>query len=1143
MMKVFIFLTFALTLSASASIYSQNQRVSFELKEVSVLDVLNEIKMQTGLRFIYSEDKIEELGAINFDASDMRVDEALEEIFKDTKLECQFRDDVIMIVDRKYEAPKEEKQEKKEVKGTVTDADGNTLPGVSVVVKGSTTGVATDIDGNYNIKIESDNAVLVFSFVGMLSQEIVYAGQSIQNVTLLADSEVMNEVVVTGYQTLSRERATGAFEKVSTEVLDRKITMNIVNKLEGQTTGVLFNEQGEMEIRGVSTLYADKTPLIVVDGFPIEGDMETINPNDIESITILKDAAAASIWGARAANGVIVIVSKKADKDMRPVVEFTSSLSLTQKPDLYDLPFASTSSYLEYEEEMVRRSLVNMPNGNYQPVLTEGMETFLNYSEGNITEQERDAILNKLKQRDVRDEFSDLLMRNSISQQYGLSLRGRLNNSSYYASLSYSDNAEFAKANNNERITSYLGVNSKITDRLSIDLGVNVNARKRELNGIQFTDITRIPQYQQILDENGDYINQAYSHNQAYVEKLVLEKNLPYDWNYNLKREFDNKDNVTNNLDLKLRAALNYTLTDYLNIDAKYQYEWGDVKGKNLYNEDTYQVRNLVNTYSLVNDRGMTEQQVPKGAILKESFSNYSAFTSRGQINFDKSFNDDLHQLVAIAGIEMRKVKYESSNYTKHGYDDQSLQYATTPLGVEYSNIFNGSKRKLADDTKYEYKEDRFLSYYFNTSYTYNDKYTFTGSARLDDSNLFGASSDYRNVPLWSVGGNWQMHKEEFFDFDFVDLFTLRATYGWNGNVDKSTSPYLIADVRKDYYTQRPYAKIQNPKNPKLRWERTAVANFGLDFSMLNHRLAGSLEYYTKYSDGVLGQVALNSTYGFSQALMNTAEISNKGIDVNLNSLIVNKEVKWNLGLNFSYNKNKIKKIEMPDNTYYSYIQGYLKEGLPLNYMYSYKWAGLSEEGEPRIYDEKGEILSADQEPTTHEALKYEGSTTPKYYGSIINSISYKGLSLSLLTTFKLGYVFRTNSLSYDDYRMGAYVNWIHKDIDNVWKKPGDELITDLPKLRDGSYPGMYESYAGMSSNTVHSASHIRFKEVILSYNIPEKYIKNLHVSNLNVSAQIRNFGYIAFNSKNIDPENMPDFSGYGIDNKPEFSFSLRATF
>jgi len=291
--------------------------------------------------------------------------------------------------------------------------------------------------------------------------------------------------------------------------------------------------------------------------------------------------------------------------------------------------------------------------------------------------------------------------------------------------------------------------------------------------------------------------------------------------------------------------------------------------------------------------------------------------------------------------------------------------------------------------------------------------------------------------------------------------------------------------------------------------------------------------------------VSLNSTYGFSQALMNVAEISNKGIDLSLNALAIDKAVKWNVGLNFSHNKNRVEEIEMPDETPGSYLGMKPKVGLPINYMYSYKWAGLSDTGTPQVYNENGEIVDYSSPIENAEALKYEGTTVPKFYGSLVNTVSYKGFSLSLLMTYKFGHVFRKNRINYRDISSRVDMrNWIHKDFDNRWKKAGDENNTDIPM-----YPGdssmlsrYYDAYSTGSSNTVYDASHIRFKEVILSYDIPSSLLRPLHLSNLRVSAQARNLGVFVFNSEGLDPENIPTMSGSGINTNPEFTFSLKAT-
>ena len=1124
-----------------AAITVQGKHVKIKEAGISLSQVIKQIEKQVSAEFVY---KSEDLKAyrnlkVNEEGS---VAQVLNAILKDTDLKLQVSDGIYLISKKTPQVKSDtaKTQEKKEIKGKVTDDQGVPLPGVSVVVKGTNIGVATDIDGYYSIELENNNTVLVFSFVGMLSKEVTYSGQEVINVILEMDTEQMSEVVVTGYQVISKERATGAFEKVTGEVLEQKISTNIMDKLEGQTTGVLFDKDGNIQIRGRSTLFADEDPLVVVDGFPIEGDIETVNPNDIESITILKDAAAASIWGARAANGVIVITSKKGSQKGKPRVEFSSSIAVSPKPDLYDLAVASTESLLEVEKFLAENNYTNLPSGRRQGAINQGSEAYLKLRDGIYTETEAEAVISKLRGVDVRDEFSDLFLRNSISQQYNLSVSGRGEKTAYYASINYNDNKSFSKGDDSDRIISKLNLENQLSDKLKVSVGIDATIRNSNPNGFDVGAVSSIPQYQTIIGDNGEYINQPLGYYSETKDNLVAQ-GYPYDWDYNLKREFDNMNNSSKFVDLKMQARINYNILKGLDIEGRYQYEWGDTKTRNLYNEETYVVRNLVNLYTVF-DGGELVSNVPKGHQIYENNSNYKAFTARGQINFNRSFNDNKHNVTAIAGIEVRKTTSEGNSFKKYGYDPQTLNYVTVNLNERFPDAIYGRSRSLGDATNFTSKEDRFLSYYINAAYTFDEKYSITASARLDDSNLFGATSKYRNVPLWSIGGNWQISKEEFFTLDFVDRLTLRTTYGWNGNVNKSTSPYLIANATTDYWTQIPYAYPTNPKNPELRWEKTAVANFGLDFALLKNRLTGSIEYYDKYSDGVLGNVALNSTYGYSSALMNTAEISNRGVEVSLNGHVIDKAIKWTTGINFSYNKNKVEEVELRNELVSTYLSMSPKPGKPYSAMYSYRWAGLAEDGTPRIYDENGEKIDYDTKLEDASALKYEGSTAPKYYGSFINTIAYKGLSLRLLMTYKLGHIFRDNTIYYRG--LDGTTGWVHEDYEERWQKAGDENITDVPKMPEDNsiLRKYYDRYTEYGSHLVYDASHIRLQELILSYDLPSQLVKPLRMNKLRLGFQARNLGVIVFNDKGIDPENIPSLSG-GISNKPQFTFSLNATF
>ncbi|MDE5421960.1 SusC/RagA family TonB-linked outer membrane protein [Ancylomarina sp. DW003] len=1147
-LSVFLFLLGILNVHAN-EIFSQTS-INIQLEKASLEEILEEIQEQTEYGFIYDYEYVKEIERVNVDFNDASMDAVLYELLKSTNLDYRLEDKLIVLFPREIVKPSvNEKtetiiqQEKKLLKGTITDTDGNTLPGVSVVIKGTTIGVSTDIKGEYSIEIEGRNTILIFSFVGMLPQEIAYSGQEIINITLQEDTATLNEVVVTGYQTISKERATGAFEKVGVKVLDEKASFTVLDKLEGQTSGVLFDKSGNMTIRGTSTMHANNTPLVVVDGFPIEGQVETLNPDDIESITVLKDAAAASIWGARAANGVVVIVSKKNAKQGKPRVEFATSLSITGEPDLDDQPVASTSSFLELEKFLADNGWQTIPTGANQYPITQGMAAYLRLNDGQISEAEANQILNGYRNVDVRDEFADLFLRKQIRQHYNLSISGAGERNNYYMSLSYDDNDTFSKGTDNDRLIANMRISSELTDRISVNAGVSTTLRNNDSNGISLGSLSGVPQYQTILGADGNYIPQPQSYYQPTKEALVAQ-GYPYNWDYNLYQEYENKDNSRKNTDLRMNIGVNVKLLKGLDFEGRYQYEWGNEEGENLYNENTYYVRSTVNRYTHIDDDGNIVTNFPKGHIFAESFEKYKSYTTRGQLSFNRGYDEGKHQINAIAGMEVRKTTSESSSYRKYGYDPQSLQFVSVNHNEQYPMAISGSKGRISDPTKYTHNEDRFISYYGNAAYTYNDKYTLTASARLDDSNLFGADSKYRNVPLWSTGINWQLHKEDFMTSDLINRLTLRMTYGTNGNVSKTTSPYLIAQVTKDYRDQHQYAYVKNPKNPSLRWEKTAVVNFGVDYALWKNRVSGSLEYYSKKSTDLLGNVSLNSTYGFSSALMNFAEMSNKGIDASVNVKIVDKKVKWNTTLNFSYNKNRVEKVEMPDETVSSYMSATARVGKPLNYMYSYKWAGLSNEGLPQIFNENGEVIDHETQLEDYKALKYEGTTTPKYYGSLNNVVTYKGFRLSVLMTYKMGYKFRIPTISYSSLNSSLNRNWVHEDYDKRWQKAGDEAYTDVPVLpANFSNIGRYfGSYSSNSSHLVESASHIRFREVILSYNLPKEWLKSVGIKGLTIGTQARNLGVITFNDSGIDPENIPSLGGYGTP-KPEYTFSLKATF
>ncbi|HEY0272295.1 MAG TPA: hypothetical protein VGC22_03870, partial [Chitinophaga sp.] len=433
-------------------------------------------------------------------------------------------------------------------------------------------------------------------------------------------------------------------------------------------------------------------------------------------------------------------------------------------------------------------------------------------------------------------------------------------------------------------------------------------------------------------------------------------------------------------------------------------------------------------------------------------------------------------------------------------------------------------------------------SYYSNAGYTYDGKLSLNGSARLDRTNVFGNSEKYRNVVLWSAGASYQLHKTKYFAGGLFNTLVLRATYGINGNIDKTTSPYLIAGTAKNAQTNLSYAYIVNPENPLLRWEKTKVKNAGIDYAIEGGRIKGSVDVYDRYSSDLLGNAVVNGTYGFSSDYINYASMRNRGVDVTLSALLLNRAFTIRSTLNYSYNKNRVMEVDMPQNTVGSRTGGLPMKGRPLNYLESYRWAGLAADGTPRVYDAQHKPTGYQTPMTDPAALVYQGSGTPTHYGALYVDMGYKGFTLTASFVYKMGYWFRTPQLQYQYLLSGT--NTLLKSWNQRWQKPGDEAHTNVPAL-PASQTGLNvsDNYTGFANINVANASSIRFQELLLHYALPAAFAQKLHATDMHVGLQARNLGVHVFNHQHIDPEYMTDNITINLEPRPEYTLSVKANF
>ena len=1169
-MRLTVLFMLAGIMQISANVYSQGNKMSVKFSDITLTKLFWEVQRVTDFVFVYGTDDLQEnTEPISISIEDATIHEFMKEALKGTGLTYTEIDKVVVIKKKekkeqsskiKQEEPQEQEPKGKKITGKVKDKSGTTLPGVNILVKGTTIGVPTDANGNFELLLPEDKNRIQVSFVGFVTQEVEVGKESDFLIVLESDIQNLDNIVVTGYQTLSRERATGAFVSVKSADLDKQIgSTSLTDKLQsGMLPGVLIDKNNNITIRGKSSINASTAPVIVLDGFPIESGIDNINPNDIESITVLRDAAAASIWGVRASNGVIVITTKSGKGIQAPgdakvrnnaKFDFSSTLNISKMPDLDDLRLADGPTTVDYHLEQIEKGYWNLNETGYSDGLSLVMDAKRKQHQGLISEAEANSIFNQLRSNNIFDEATDLFFRNSVSQQYNLSVLGATEISNYYASVNYQNNKSYSIGNNNESLNFMVKNSFNLLQKLRFDLIISGNYNKGEQNGISLYSLKDYNAYERILDDNGNYVpswsNGPSSNQMTLAEAQELEAKGYHNWTYNLKQDFDNKDNSYNSFSPRINLGLHYGIIDGLTFDSKFVYEQRDYKKESYYNTETWYSRDWINKFTLYENGNLT-YQFPNGPTLFITNNKMNAYSLRNQFNFNRSFNNSKHEVIAILGTEVSRNIHRSHGQLYNNYDKDKLTYDYIDqrglAGGKYYNwrgqpgyysVHNWELRRTEI-------ENRFFSAYGNASYTYNQKYTISASARMDESNLFGASVNDRITPLYSIGGAWKISKEDFFNVDVIDYLNLRFTTGVNGNIDKKTSKELVAAADKDYYTQEGYLDIESPENKELKWESTRTNNLGIDLSIFNNRISTRIDLYNRKSFDLLGYVASDPTNGFGQVYKNTAEVKNNGFDIDIDALVLDGEFTWETGINISYNKNEVTKVYNPNPTVWNYLY-YLpgKEilGRPLDHLYSYRWAGLSSEGEPQIYDDKGNIVSWEEPDLEHhEWLVYSGSFAPKFFGAFSNTWNYKGLTLNAIFSYKLGHMMRMPSPMHN----GAYLS---SDIAKRWKEAGDEDHTYVPKTPDNySNKGERTDFYQYSDFRTQSASYIRLSNVSLTYDLPKRLTGRLF-DNVQLQAQGRNLWLWTKNDEDVDPETSDKMGGVNLGITPEYTFGIRVQF
>lgn len=1129
----------------SASAKGKAQTVSLHYTNADVRVIFVEIRKQIGYDFLYMDEHLARVPKITINENNRKLEDVLAILFKNTNITWKISGKFIALT---YKAEQQQQEAKNAdlkdaigVRGRVLSENGEPLEGITIALKGQGTVAITNTDGEFHIDNITSDAILVFSSINTETTEVKVDGRKLITVSMRQKINTLGEITIqmaTGLQAVPKERSTGSFSYLNNKVLNQQVGSTILDRLNGVASGVLFDDTKtktdqkklSLSIHGLSTINGPQDPLIVLDNFVYEGNLENINPNIVESVTILKDAAASSIWGSRAGNGVIVITTKKGRFNAPLRVDVNSYVQIVNKPDLYYQPAMSIKDYVDVERMLYDKGYFTSGiNLAYTP-LTPVVDALYKRDRGIITPQQAETMISNYSLHDSRDDYNNYFYRKAVSQQYALNAYGGSGNVAYVFSAGYDKRISELDAPN-DRLTLRMENTYKPLKFLQLTGGVTFTQSRSESGKPSINSIkigTRSVPYLSFANSDGSSTALYTQYRSTYLDTAGGGKLL--DGRYYPLEDYKHNKTKTALQELIGNLGLTAQLMPGVSINVIYQYQRQTTDIRNLSDTSSLVTRSVINQFTQLNrTSGTLNYIVPVGSILKKNYAYTESQNFRAQLNINRTiWKGDFS---AILGNEVRETKIGANAYTLYGYNDNILSNGNTDFLNPYPTFPSGSPDYVPAGIANSEKLNRFVSYYGNASYTVLNKYTLSGSIRRDASNLFGVNTNDKWNPFWSVGAAWDISKENYYNLSFLPYLKFRVTYGTSGNVDLSKSAEtVIGNYGASTVTGFTKANIIQFYNPNLKWEKVGTFNIGFDFSLANKVLSGSVDYYHKKGSNLFGLVPLDYTTGLGQNFIvkNVADMAGNGIDLNITSInINNSNFSWTTNLLFNYNLCKTTQYYQGNGTW----GGILGTGTgispvvgkPLYAIASIKWAGLDNKGNPQGYlDGK---LSTDYVGINAnlklDSLDYKGPASPPYFGSIGNTIQYKGFVLTVNILYKLGYYFRRNTISYSSLFTNGNG---HADFAQRWQQPGDELKTSVPSMiypansyRDGFYQ--------QTDATVEKADHIRLQFVNLSYDFKNSIIRNSVFKNVVLYANASNLGIIwRANKKNIDPDFV---SGY----------------
>jgi len=1190
---IFIFLAFfALQLNSKLSA----QSVSINLKNAPFVQAAEAISKQTKYDFSYNNLILKKAKPVTLKLIKEPLNSALRKLFSGQDLDYEIADQIIIITEKRISQTKDaDKAFNTPVNGSVINENGKPMEGATVRVKGTNFYTRTDQNGKFVIPAQYANEMLEINHIGFSRMEISALRARVIALKMTSSSlDDVNVVANTGYQQIDKRQLTSAITSIKVDDILTPGVNTIDKLLEGRVPGLVFMQNSgqvgatpKLRIRGTSTILGNREPLWVLDGIvlqdPVNIDPKSINdldfvnllgnaiaglnPEDIDQIDVLKDASATALYGARAGNGVIVITTKKG-KPGKPTISYSANTTFNRRPRYSDrnMNMMNSAERMDVSKEMIERRIqynnVTQYSG-YEDALQQYYKGTINYNE---FKRQSDYYAG------VNTDWLGLITQDSYSQNHTLTLSGGSNRIKFYSSLGYLNENGTIRGEYNKRYSSVVNVTADYDQFLAqISFAGNYSSRNYSPADLGIMNYAY----------NTSRTLPAYNPDGSYFYYPITNGNQIFNYNILKDREFssDHTDLISSNL----KALLRLKITPVFNLEGTFAYAISNNDRQFYYTKDSYYINKLRSDFTPRND------VVPVGGEWTKNEVRNNNYTGRLQANYATTFGaEKRHSLTISGGTEIRSNEYNGFDIARRGYFPEMGGYFDNvpTTNTAYYNLWINSPAALGSFSRQLTNE---FAWYGTTGYSYRDKYIFNFHIRGEQSNLFGTRSNNKLLPIYAFSGRWNMREDVAGNTSWVSDLSLKASWGWQGNMLAGQSPYMIIkqNLGTDINYNSPTASISNYPNPDLKWERTSSSNIALDFALFGNKLTGSVGYFYKRTQDAFLNKTVSEINGIQSYVINSGTIENKGVEVALSVTAINnvgmdkskRGFVWRFDPQLGQVLNKIinqainnrNNVLIDNISYLNYLSGNIQlAGKPINTFYSYKFKGLSPaNGSPVFYgleDENSKAyqqryLNMDRQDVYLEIMSESGRREPYIQGGLSNYFGYRNFGLSFNLTYSLGNKIRLMKIASGYATTSAYPQQnLRKEFVNRWRKPGDEAYTNIPGLQVSTnvinpwwqnFPvsslqlggSAYDMYDNSDVRLV-SGDYLKLQSASFRYSFSESLMRKLKLTSAFVSLTGTNLFTLSNKMlKGQDPTQSGSTPNINLSIRPAYTASLNVSF